>query len=368
MYLWAQELLAHFICCDQGTEYLNNKLKNWLREQDIELQTMAPYSPSQNGAAERLNHTLIKITRAMLINKDLPTFLWEYAMMHAAYLHECAPTQPLQGTTPYEAWFHKKPDVSHLQEFGTPIYILLQGQKEPPKLMLRSKCYLFVDYEDGSHSVRYYNPEMHRVLTLCNFSFLDNLLTIPSMPELILVDPAVLREKESVIMQQLGTNIELGDVQSKNKQMREGLKEVDNESKWRKLHTLVPVNYHLLNDPFPDEEGEEIHHTSAQITYQVYCDTPLGGEDPKTLHKAKGSSEWLEWEKAIQVKLDQLNCIRTWQLVNCPINAVPFANKWVFIWKYNKMGELLKYKACLVVKGCAQWPGFDYTDTFSPMV
>ena len=182
MYLRAQGLLACFICCDQGTEYLNHELKTWLREQGIELQMTAPYSPSQNGAAEQLNHTLIELTCAMLIANDLPIFLWEYAAMHAAYLRERAPTRPLHRKTPYEAWFHKRPDVSHLREFGTPVYILLQGQKEAPKLMPRSKRCLFVGYEDGSHSVTYYNPETRRVLTLRNFRFLNNLPNTPSAP------------------------------------------------------------------------------------------------------------------------------------------------------------------------------------------
>ena len=43
-------------------------------------------------------------------------------------------------------------------------------------------------------------------------------------------------------------------------------------------------------------------------------------------------------------------------------------NKWVFLKKYNKQEELTKHKARLVVKGCAQQPGFDSIDTFSPVV
>jgi hypothetical protein len=58
----------------------------------------------------------------------------------------------------------------------------------------------------------------------------------------------------------------------------------------------------------------------------------------------------------------------TWELINKPATAIPIANKWVFIKKYNKDGNLTKYKARLVVKGCAQRPGYDYTETFSPVV
>jgi hypothetical protein len=66
--------------------------------------------------------------------------------------------------------------------------------------------------------------------------------------------------------------------------------------------------------------------------------------------------------------LEQLRSFGTWKLIDCPLDAIPISNKWVFLKKYNKEGDITKYKARLVVKGCAQCPGFDYTDTFSPVV
>jgi hypothetical protein len=46
----------------------------------------APYLPSQNGVAERMNQTLVELARAMITARELPEFLWEAATAHAAYL------------------------------------------------------------------------------------------------------------------------------------------------------------------------------------------------------------------------------------------------------------------------------------------
>ena len=67
-------------------------------------------------------------------------------------------------------------------------------------------------------------------------------------------------------------------------------------------------------------------------------------------------------------ELDQLRKRGTWILTEKPANAIPINNKWVFTKKYNKDSDLLRYKGRLVVKGCAQRPGQDYTETFSPVV
>ena len=40
---------------DQGKEYLTNDFRNWCAERGIKLEVTAPYSPSQNGVAERIN-------------------------------------------------------------------------------------------------------------------------------------------------------------------------------------------------------------------------------------------------------------------------------------------------------------------------
>ena len=105
---------------------------DWCHDHGIEVQMTAPYSPSQNGVAERMNRTLVEIAQAMM--QGLPEFLWEYAINHSSYLHNRTYTKSINDKTPYEIWFQKKPNISHLREFRAPVWVLLQGQKKPREM------------------------------------------------------------------------------------------------------------------------------------------------------------------------------------------------------------------------------------------
>ena len=56
---------------DNGKELVNEKLKKLAADKGMIIETLAPYSLSQNGVAR----TLLELSRAMLISSNLPTFL-----------------------------------------------------------------------------------------------------------------------------------------------------------------------------------------------------------------------------------------------------------------------------------------------------
>ena len=58
----------------------------------------------------------------------------------------------------------------------------------------------------------------------------------------------------------------------------------------------------------------------------------------------------------------------TWELTELPSNRKPIKNKWVFKTKRGADGEIERYKARLVVKGCSQRPGIDFDEVYSPVV
>ena len=89
---------------DNGKEYLKNEFISWCKETGIDLQVTVPYSPVQNGIAERFNQTLGELACAMRIANDVPPFLWPEAIAHAAYVWNRSHTHALVGLTPYEQW------------------------------------------------------------------------------------------------------------------------------------------------------------------------------------------------------------------------------------------------------------------------
>jgi hypothetical protein len=169
MYLKTQGQHSKGIEIDCGKEFMNENLEKWCSEHGIEIRLTVPYSPSQNGITEHMNRTLVELSCAMITGNQLPEFLWEYMVLHVAYIHNRSYTKHLPKSMPYEGWHNAKPNVSHLCEFGSPTWILLQGQKKPQKMLPKSKQQAYVGYDDGTKVIKYYNAATHKVLTSRNF-------------------------------------------------------------------------------------------------------------------------------------------------------------------------------------------------------
>jgi transposase InsO family protein len=70
---------------DNGREYVNENLGSYLREQGIKHEHSMPYTPQQNGVAERLNRTLLERARPMLSEAGLPLDMWGEVIRTANY-------------------------------------------------------------------------------------------------------------------------------------------------------------------------------------------------------------------------------------------------------------------------------------------
>ncbi|KXJ79375.1 hypothetical protein RP20_CCG001137 [Aedes albopictus] len=73
-----------------------------MRRDGIIHQTTCPYTPQQNGVAERMNRTLVEKARCMLNDSKLPKKFWAEAVSTAAYLVNRSPARSLEAKTSEE--------------------------------------------------------------------------------------------------------------------------------------------------------------------------------------------------------------------------------------------------------------------------
>ncbi len=106
-----------------GGKFTSNAFQAHLKACGVRHELTIPKISEQNGAAEHLNHTLVEMMSAMLLDAKLPHRFWAEAVSTAAYVRNRSLTSAVVGTTPHQAWFGKKPRVDHLRVFGCTVYV-----------------------------------------------------------------------------------------------------------------------------------------------------------------------------------------------------------------------------------------------------
>jgi transposase InsO family protein len=96
---------------DGGTEFVNAALKAFCTEKGVTFQTSNPYTPEENGAAERDHQTKMGKVRCALRDANLPAKWWLEALKYMTYVQHCIPMSRLKHKTPYELVRGMSPDV-----------------------------------------------------------------------------------------------------------------------------------------------------------------------------------------------------------------------------------------------------------------
>ena len=85
---------------DNGSEFKNTQVEEFLDEEGIKHEFSAPYSPQQNGVAERKNRTLIEMARTMLDEYKTSDRFWAEAVNTACHASNCLYLHRLLKKTP----------------------------------------------------------------------------------------------------------------------------------------------------------------------------------------------------------------------------------------------------------------------------
>ena len=167
---------------DNGGEYLSNNFKKFLKDHGIQHQVTVPYTPEQNGVAERANRIIVEAARSMLYARDMNLEFWAEAISTAVYLKNRSPTKALHDITPEQAWTGKKPSVGHLRSFGCKAYVHVPTQHRS-KLDSKTLECVFTGYYTESKGYRVFNIVKQQALISRDVIFDEGNTDIFSLPK-----------------------------------------------------------------------------------------------------------------------------------------------------------------------------------------
>ena len=143
---------------------MSKTFERFCEELGIARQHTVRNRPQQNGVAERFNRTLEEGIIAMLHEAKLSASFWGEALCTLVHVLNRTPSSALStNTTPCEAWYGVKPNVSNLRIFGSLAYVHVQKDKRGSLGSHMEKC-IFLGYLEGYKGWRFYNPVTKRLI------------------------------------------------------------------------------------------------------------------------------------------------------------------------------------------------------------
>jgi hypothetical protein len=117
-----------------------------------------------------MHRTLMAKARTMMADNDLPSNCWDELYCTAAYLHIRTPSSTVPKT-PYEMFWKKTPDLSHLREIGAQAFILKQATKSKSKDQ-GFEC-IMVGYSQSAKAYRLYHRASHKFVESFHVNFIE---------------------------------------------------------------------------------------------------------------------------------------------------------------------------------------------------
>ncbi|KAK1650674.1 hypothetical protein QYE76_068479 [Lolium multiflorum] len=158
---------------DNGTEFKNYTMQEFVDDEGIKHEFSAPYTPQQNGVVERKNRTIIEMARTMLSEFNSPHNFWGEAISTAVHYSNRLFLRPLHNKTPYELLTGNKPNVMYIRVFGCKC-LVKNNEGKLGKFETRTIEGIFVGYAENSHAYRYYNRSSGTIEVSCDVVFLED--------------------------------------------------------------------------------------------------------------------------------------------------------------------------------------------------
>ncbi|KAH9779520.1 Integrase catalytic domain-containing protein [Citrus sinensis] len=294
---------------DNGLEYCNKLFEDFYEKNGIQRHKTVTYTPQQNGLTERMNRTLIKNVRCMLIYSKLPKTLWVEALNTACYLVNMSPSTAIGCKTPMELWSERIADYSKLRIFGCIAYAhVKQGKLEP-----RALKYRFLGYPEGVKGYRLWcidsNPPqciISRDVTFHEDEILNRLKSHVNNSESGAESDKVKFQVEPHNLKELDSEIEGAEIEPEvgvEHESAESEEDIYQLARDRKRKTIRPPKRYAMAD---------------LIAYVLTVAQELNNDEHRTYQEAITGKNKLEWKRAMDEEMTSLIKNKTWELIEKP--------------------------------------------------
>ena len=390
---------------DRGGEFLSATFQAWLKSQGVIHKLTVAYTPQQNGLVERWHRTLMEGIRTLLIHSGLSLDWWAEAMRQMIWVknritHSALP----KGTTPYELWWGRKPDLSMARVWGSMgcVWVPVTGRKGG-KLSPRGVWCVALGQDAHTKAWRMFDPNEKRVRITRDVEFQEHYNW-----------PQWQREKGGVVHEQhpVGTDVlhrllppplldlvqaplvpqetlweEHREAPRSEEALRgvQGLEREGPASETQGGRTINDLQQQggqpsegLQLDPMvimPPRETEGRMTQLLRAQFERGEEEILGGEfelghgyahEGVTVQEAFGGPERDKWEEACALEWASMERLGVFEECTPPLGKKLVDLKWVLTLKDEPNGSI-RHKARLVARGFTQVPGEDFGETFAPV-
>ncbi|GJT94783.1 retrovirus-related pol polyprotein from transposon TNT 1-94 [Tanacetum coccineum] len=357
---------------DNGTEFVNQTLREYYEKVGISHETSVARSPHQNGVVERRNRTLIEAARTIRIVETIHVDFDELTAMASEHsssgpaLHEMTPSTISSGLVPnphpstpfvppsrtdwdmmfqplFDEFLNPSPSVDHLAldvaapEVITPV--LADSTSSPSSTT--------VDQDAPSPSNSQTTPKTEPPVIPNDVEEDNHDIEVAHMGN----DPYFGVPIPEIPSDQPSSSDSIHTIVHPDHQISE------HNSKWTKDHPLENIIGELAR---PVSTRLQLHEQALFCYYDAF----LTAVEPKTYKDALTQACWIE---AMQEELNEFERLEVWELVPRPDKVMVITLKWIYKVKLDELGGILKNKARLVARGYRQEEGIDFEESFAPV-
>ena len=398
--------LRHFHT-DGGTEY--NAAERVLVERGVKVTRTPVHTPQHNATAERMNRTLMEMTRALLKHAQLnPATYWQEALHTAVYLHNRLNVRSEHGKTGHELFTGARPDASNMRAWGCDAFMHVVDPKKQGKLEPRAQKGIFLGYDqkrEGCYRIKVGG----QIIVSRDVKFQEEQFTVQRPAQQTDAATAATTTASNV------TNTPASSIRHRTfdrysthslrpNKSHDGLSdgsdsessggeedEIDqrtrnkiensianrqtaaNNSSANSLRRSARDHTHARQTGLnPDDFGQfalsaEVQHTHANTANGNKQIRESEVKIPATRRAALRSPYAAEWTAAMDSEIASIRSHGTFVMTPRPPGVNVVSCKWVFAVKC-KDGLVTRFKARLVARGFSQQQGIDYSETFAPVL